>query len=78
MIAKCSALLTPVALDILIKHISGEKISRNSSLSTLLFYPVIYPYFQALFAAICMLPPSKRKLHVNFESKPWIYFVFNK
>jgi len=49
MLARCSLLLTLLDLDILIKGLSGEKISRNSSLSKLLFYSAISPsYFQAL------------------------------
>jgi hypothetical protein len=66
-------------LDILTKEVSGEKISRKPSLCKLLFYPAISPsYFQALFTVACTLPPSNRKLNVNFESKPCIYFVSNK
>jgi hypothetical protein len=59
MLVKNSVLLTPLDLDILIKKVSVEKISRKSLLSKLLFYPAISPsYFQALFAVVCTLPPS--------------------
>jgi len=54
MLSKCSAPLALLVLDILMKDVSGEKISRKPSLCKLLFYPAISPsYFQALLAVDC-------------------------